>query len=102
MTYMDVGNSETILTLAACHFVVHEKRGFDQVRLVIEADPVNLLKIRLCRHCPNSRFYVRVNNFRFARNPSTTQKSGKSCVRTVWGVRWRFFTNCYFCSSVRA
>jgi hypothetical protein len=26
---------------------VHEKRGFEQVRLVIEADPVNLLKSRL-------------------------------------------------------
>jgi uncharacterized protein (DUF885 family) len=27
--------------------VLHEKRGFEQVRLVIEADPVNLLKTRL-------------------------------------------------------
>jgi hypothetical protein len=31
-------------------FVRFPKRGFDQVRLVIEVDPVNLLKTRLYRH----------------------------------------------------
>jgi hypothetical protein len=40
-----VSKPETIPTLAAGHFGAHEKRGLDQVRLVIEADPVNLPKM---------------------------------------------------------
>ena len=42
---ISLGNLETILLTGAANLApLFLKRGFDQVRLVIEADPLNLLK----------------------------------------------------------
>src|SRR5579859_2711368 len=35
------------------------KRGFDRVRLVVEANPLNSPKTKLCRHLDSVRLFVR-------------------------------------------
>ena len=47
-----VDKPKTILTLAACHFVVHEKRGFEKLRPNTE------------RPCPKTDFTCSTETFR--------------------------------------